>query len=79
MKASAVEPAKPPMTSPLARRRTLRALSLTMVWPEADLAVAADDDAAALADHEDRRRVHAGGGVFGHVGKDSGGREGSGR
>ena len=33
---------------------------------EAHLPVAADDDAAALADHEDRGGMHAGGGVFGH-------------
>src|ERR1700722_3177191 len=33
VKASAVAPAKPAMTSPLARRRTLRALDLTTVWP----------------------------------------------
>src|SRR5215472_15756015 len=31
--ASAVAPAKPPITSPLVSRRTLRALALTMVWP----------------------------------------------
>src|SRR5215469_3860696 len=33
VKASAVAPAKPPITSPLARRRTFLALALTMVWP----------------------------------------------
>jgi hypothetical protein len=32
-KASAVAPAKPPMTSPLPSWRTLRALDLMMVWP----------------------------------------------
>ena len=56
----------------------LRALPFTIGLPEAHLAVAADHDAAALADHEDRRGVHAGGGVFGHGQKDSGRREGSG-
>src|SRR5579863_6471439 len=33
VKASAVAPAKPPMTSPLPSRRTFLALALTMVWP----------------------------------------------
>src|SRR5688500_19192394 len=33
VKASAVAPAKPPITAPLASRRTFLALPLTMVWP----------------------------------------------
>ena len=33
VKASAVAPAKPPITSPLPRRRTFLAFDLTMVWP----------------------------------------------
>src|SRR5262249_6528484 len=33
VKASAVAPAKPPITSPLASRRTFLAFALTMVWP----------------------------------------------
>jgi hypothetical protein len=33
VKASAVAPAKPAITLPLPRRRTLRALPFMMVWP----------------------------------------------
>ena len=42
VKASAVAPAKPAITSPLPRRRTLRALRLDHGLAQADLAVAAD-------------------------------------